>query len=351
MAKADTDTDVLSIGITAMFDGAPGGGWVVRSESGGPYYQRYIRGGTSYVEGLGATTHTHLDQTTTSPTNNGGNAGNAESLGGGGTNAVSENGHTHLLTATGWSAANNDPPYYNVVIAEKVNFIFNHSAWYDDPQTSGSNTVSSRYSALDVPEDGFILPLPAGYNPPAVGKMLRLRIQILVNNSSLATGEMEFRLQYKVDTSTSLTSTTCTSGTWTDVGDSGDATAWRYVTSTNHPTDGGQLTGTSVFSSPSTSLQRYVRSTSAGTNIGAISPGETMEWDYNIINNNAVPATQYRFRLVEDSGILLSQYGYGSPTVTPVCPTLTTAPGTDNQLRHGDFFDNTENEKGFFWAD
>jgi hypothetical protein len=75
-----------------------------------------------------------------------------------------------------------------------------------------------------------------------------------------------------------------------------------------------------------------------------------MEWDYDIMNNAAPPATQYRFRIVEDSGILLSQYGYGSPTVTPLCPTLTTKPYPENQLRHGNFFDNTETEKGFFWV-
>jgi hypothetical protein len=337
LAKADADTPVLSIGITAMFDDAPGGGWVVRSDSGGAYYQRFMRGGASYSEGLGASTHNHISQTVTSPGNSG---SGGRSYGGGG---AARDGHTHTVTASSFSSPDHTPEYFNVVVAEKVNFILQHYAWYDD---NDALAVTSRYSPSDVGEDTPI-PVTFGYQPPGLGQELRLRIQVAVNNSALANDEIQFKLQYIEDTSTSLTTTTCTTGTWTDVANNGGGGDWTYATST--PSNGAQLTGSSVFSPASSTMQRYVKSDSAGKNIGTVSSGQTMEWDYHIVSNTSKTSTQYRFRLVEDSGILLSQYGYGSPTVTPVCPTLTTKAEIGGQLRHGQVFDNTGTKRGFTW--
>lgn len=335
LAKADVDTPTLSVGITAMFDGAPGGGWVVRSDVGGPYHQRFLRGGASYDEDdpinpndNGAVSHTHSNATVVSPTNSGSSPGQAESFLSSGT--VAEGGHTHTITAA-FNAADHTPEYINVVIAEKVNFILDGYRWYEDPFPESEN-VTSPWSTLDIPESDPIPTLPSRYNPPDIKTELRLRVRLLVNNNGLAAGEMQFRLQYKASTDGS-----CTTGTWFDMGEGGGGSIWRYATSA--VADGEPL-DTSVIGSDI--LQKYVKSDSAGANPNAVAIAQTMEYDFHIEHNGALGATKYSFRLVEDTGILLSQYSE--------CPTLSTKPATEDQLRHGNFFESGV-KQGFSWAD
>lgn len=70
-----------------------------------------------------------------------------------------------------------------------------------------------------------------------------------------------------------------------------------------------------------------------------------MEYDFHIQHNGAEGATQYSFRVVEDSGpgVLLSEY--------VVCPTLETFPDTNQQLRHGKYFEVNAGEGGFTWSE
>lgn len=333
LAKANANTPTLSIGLTAMFDGEPGGGWVVRSDTGGPYNQRFLRGGATYDEDdpgnpndNGSLTHTHLNATTTSSANSGSTTGNTFlNIG-----SIAEQGHTHQVTAT-FNPANHSPEYFNVVIAEKVNFILDGYRWYEDTNNEVVSS-SNEWSVLNVPESNPILTIPAAYNPPVPGTELRLRVRVIVNNNSLAAHQMQFKLQYKEGTDGN-----CTTDVWTDVDASGGGGVWRYASSS--VPDGTPLS-TSVLSS--TVRQLYVRSSSAGTNPNVVNPGESMEWDFHIENNGAPGAAQFSFRLVEDTGILLSQYTY--------CPTLSTKPDTENLLRHGNFFE-SGSEKGFLWVD
>lgn len=120
------------------------------------------------------------------------------------------------------------------------------------------------------------------------------------------------------------------------MGAGGSGSIWRFATS--GVTDNTTLT-TSVLTS--TALELYSKSNPTNTNPNGAAVGETVEYDFHIEHNGAVPATQYSFRIVESDGNILSDYAQ--------CPTLVTSPQTDNQLRHGEFFQDGA-EKGFFWA-
>lgn len=326
LAKSGSDTPTLSVGLTAMFDGDPGGGWVIRSNSGQPFYQRFLRGGSTYTESLGSATHTHLNATTTSPVDNQASGGTAESLGA----QTSEDNHTHGMTAV-FNAADHTPQYFNVVVAEKVSFVLEQYRWYVD---SNAEDVTDPWSSLDLAPSTAIPVLPPAYDQPEVGKELRLRIKILVFGNNLAANQIEFKLQYKEGTDAS-----CTTETWSDVGAGGGGSIWRYATS---GVGNGVTLSTSRFSPVSSVLQRYIKSDASGTNPNAVSLGQTMEYDFHIEQNGATPGAQYSFRVLETTGTLLSQYDF--------CPTLATESTTDVQMRHGNFFSN-ELERGFSWAD
>lgn len=356
LAKVKADTPTLSVGITAMFDGAPGGGWVVRSDpdpdgagpiEAGPYYQKYLRGSATYAENLGALTHTHSNATVTSPNNNGGSPGVATVLGAG----IAQDGHNHLLTAS-FTPADNNPLYFNVVVAEKVNFILEYYGWFEDPNTV-SNAVTDPWSPLDIGANMPILTIPVANRPPDYTQELRLRLQISVNNNDLSANEVLFKLQYKA-----ATDANCTTGSWTDVPNNDDTDdPWRYADSPT--TDGSTLTNL-VFLDPYVPLaeessvsQLYVKSNNQTfLNPNGAIVGERMEYDFHIQHNDtSTGAIQYSFRIVEFNGssdTLLSQYG---DATNNLCPTLTTKPQTNNQLRHGNFFDSAGIERGFSWSD
>lgn len=333
LAKANSAVAVSTVGITAMFEGAPGDLWTSRSESGGVYYRRFLRPGASYVGSGGSDNHTHTATGVSGAASGGTNRSSASGTGG------ASSTHTHNVTATFYAGSsdsyytgNNDyflPQYFDVVIAERVTMSLNSYRWYED---NNAEAVTDPWSSLDVPINNMIPSLPARYNPPKAGDELRLRVKILLGNQPLYVGDIAFRLQYKAGTDSS-----CTAGTWTDVGAGGSGSIWRFATS--GVTDNSTLS-TSVLTS--TVRELYSKSSPTGTNPNSAAVGETVEYDFHIQQNNAAPATQYSFRLVEDDWNIMSDYAQ--------CPTLVTKPQTENQMRHGNFFqDGTE--KGFSWVD
>jgi hypothetical protein len=355
LAKTNADTSTLSAGITAMFSGDPGSGWVIRSSNCGnsavcPYYQKFLRPAAAYDgTGAGTSNHTHTaSRTSNTSASSDGNANNGS--------GISSTAHTHSITATDYSGGSDPlntagdyflPSYFNVVIAEKVDFKMETYFWYDN---SGTAALSSRWgAALEVTQGSPIPTLPTAYRPPDLTDELRLRLKILVNNNDLLAGEVAYKLQYKKGTDGS-----CTSGSWTDVGTAGSGSIWRYTSSTA-VADGAAVPST-VFSPASTVMQVYARSNPTASNPNAVVAGTTMEYDFHIQHNGAEGATEYNFRIVENSGdgVLLSEY--------TLCPTLVTKPQTSNQLRHGNFFESRSRrgaevvdkpgvEAGFSWAD
>lgn len=330
LAKAGVDTETISIGITGMFDGDPGGGWVVRSKTSGissetMYNQKFLRAIDVFngSGGQGSATHSHANFTSGNSGTNVGALGNNSNLNLAVPPAISGNGHAHTITL---SFAANDtslPPYFNVVIAEKVNFILQAFWWYND---NDALTPTDRWGNPDLAVSTGIIALPlVTSDPPDLTRELRLRLQILINGNSLAANVVRYKLQYNATLTGSCTTST---GTWVDVGESADSTAaWRFATS---GVTGETTLASSVFSPASSVLGRYVKSNTGSNNNPAATIGDTLEYDYHIQHNAAAGGTMYSFRLIESTGTLLSQYD--------ACPTLITYPRTENQMRHGNFF-------------
>lgn len=350
MGQATADIPTLSINIVALFDADPGPSWSILSNPGGQYYQKFVRPGTDVnLAAQGSDTHTDPTKIVVSgpatPTINNGTL----NLGG---QQLAASTHTHNITFT-FGAVSNIPPYVNFVIAQKVSFVMMSFRWYVDPAgvTGTQNTVSDPWPSgpsVDIAPDMVLPAVPAPYRPPDANEQtqLRLRAQILVAGRPLPASGTSFRLQYQA---TSLND--CLSGDWQDVG-VGD---WHY--GTNNLTDGAQLTGTSVFTAPaSTVLQAFSKSDAGGAALNAATTGALMEYDWLIQDTGAQSGTQYYFRVVEGDGTPLGSY-INTTTFKAECPGITTRPGLDQELRHGEFFLTNPNagtqdpDQGFEWAD
>ncbi len=349
MAKLNADTPTLSSGLTALFTGDPGSGWVIQSSSGGKYYQKFLRPQATYDQaGGGVTSHTH-----TATGISGAGSGSGVTANNGTVGALTTHTHDMLATFTAGTAeanytADNNyflPQFFNVIVAEKVDFKLEDYAWFED---TNAEDVSDPWSVLNVPAHNTIPTLPTAYKPPDRTFELRLRIKILVNNNNLDANQISYKLQYKKGNDAK-----CDTGTWADVGASGGGVIWRFASS--GVTD-GQVLSTSRFSPTSTVLQVYSKSNPTATNPYQVIAGNTMEWDFHIEHNGAEGATQYSFRVVEDTGVpddgtTLSEYTY--------CPTLSTKPQAADQMRHGNFFEKRGDtttqypgiEAGFSWVD
>jgi hypothetical protein len=339
--QATANNSTLSLNIIAMFDGDPGTGWVMLSNGGGTtpdFTNRFIRPNSSAVltpQGNDSRTQTYSGVTgqanSTSNTSNNLNADAAATT------------HTHTITGTTESISN-IPPYFNVVIAEKVNFTLSQYQWYVDNNVY-TETDQWPSGALNVAPHSQIPAIPAPYIPPDDNQQLRVRVQITVSGQALAANSVSFKLQYNKGTATD-----CLSGSWQDVDDhaSTNGRSWRYGAITGAGvSDGGTLP--SVLLS-STQPENFYESASTGagfTNPNAALTGQTIEYDWVIQDHGATGGSQYNFRVVEnpgtlDNGTLLSVYTF--------CPSLITRPTTDQLLRHGEFFQDGS-DQGFIWVD
>jgi hypothetical protein len=319
-----------------MFDGDPGGGWVIRSDSSGDpdntaYYHQFLRPNTAWngtSQGQGSETLPQASAVTGPAI---GTVNNLALAVGTGAPAT----HTHTLTATFNNSTDVIPPYFGVVVAEKVNFILSDYRWYED---SGTNDVTDPWSVLDVGPNTAIPSSPPAYKQPDITNQLRLRMRIKVNGNNLAANVAQFKIQYRQGG----TDGSCTNGTWTDVDTAATGNgAWRYGTSSvpGHPNDGDILTTTKLAADVK---EQFIDSSSSSKNPNAVSIGQTMEYDFYLQDNAGLGATHYYFRVSESNGTLLSEYD--------ACPALVTYPQTAQEMRHGLFF--IDGSKGSFqWAD
>lgn len=360
LGQATANIPTISVALTAIFDGDPGAGWAVLSNSGGTYYHKYLRPAATYsgtAQGSATRTMVYSGASGTGL----GTPAYSQSNGSAGTAGYS---HTHALTITA-NPVSNMVPSFNVIIAEKVSFTLNAYRWYVDT-SAGSTTNTSvtdpwpAGTGLDVAQDTQLPAIPAQYLPPDAqsGTMLRLRVQILVSGQPLTANSTQFKLQYQ-----GTGAGDCLTGSWTDVAAAGTAGApWTY--GTDSLTD-NQTLAASALSPTSTRLETFGRSASvaAGTPTAAAS-GETIEFDWLIKNNSAATGTEYHFRPVErpnpdvnGSATPLSLYQNLS-SLKAECPDLITKPGIDQEMRHGDFFlsdpDPTalqDPDQGYAWVD
>ncbi len=218
----------------------------------------------------------------------------------------------------------------------------NHYKWYVNPSPTIENVTDawSSTAGIDLSEDTILTPIPFAYDPPSATQQLRLRVNITVNSNTIANNTKYFKMQFRTGTDTD-----CSAGSWTDVGAAGGAQAWVYTSDTTVADDAAlsvaKLTGTDR-------LETYSRVIPANTPIGTSATGEDIEFDFHIVGGTAFTnATRYLFRLIETTS---DGSGTTALTAWTNCPILHTEPGTDNLLRHGNFFSG-ESEQGFFWAD
>ena len=360
LGQATASIPTISVALISIFDGDPGAGWVVLSNSGGSYYHQFLRPNASYnTASQGSATRT-LGYSATY----GASIGTAINGKLNGSLGASQNDHLHNLTVT-MNTFSNMVPSFNVVIAEKVSFTLNAYRWYVD--TSAGSTTNTSVSdpwptgaGLDVAQDTQIPAIPTQYQPPdsQAASQLRLRIQMLVSGQAMTANSTNFKLQYQATGAGD-----CLSGAWTDVAANGTGGAiWTY--GSDNLTDNQTLTA-SALSPASTRLETFARtSTVAAGTPTAAATGETIEFDWLIQNKGAATGTEYHFRPVErpspdvgGSATPLSLY-QNTSTLKAECPDLITKPGIDQELRHGEFFlpnadpsTLPDPDQGFAWVD
>lgn len=115
LGQVTQDGVAVPTNLISMFDGAPGTGWNVLSDTGGVYNLRYIEGQSAYSTGQGASSHHHhkaAGYTTNS-------VAGATGLSTGTPAQTVATSHSHTLATPTFSEANNAPAYVDVIIAQK----------------------------------------------------------------------------------------------------------------------------------------------------------------------------------------------------------------------------------------
>jgi len=205
--------------------------------------------------------------------------------------------------------------------------------WYNDETTV---TLTDLWGTVITGDNEDITALPFAMAPPVSGDKLRLQINLTVTGVNMGAGTQDFILEYKEGTDQD-----CSTGSWTAIGAiSASGTDWRFFDNTSL-TDGivevNQITTSDVVGD-------YVESDPTGTNPNAVNIDQSGEWDFAIETGTTFKeATSYAFRLIQGGTGVTVAYTAGD------CPTLETAPGTGDIMRHGNFFVSGA-EKGFFWA-
>lgn len=210
-------------------------------------------------------------------------------------------------------------------------FTLSNYRWYVDSDTLDVTDAWSATSGIDLAENTELTPLPVAYDPLDSTQEIRLRVAFTVNSGDLSASAKQFKLQYR-----DATDTSCTSGSWTDLGASN---AWNYATS--GVTDGATIITTRITASDVGG--QYAKSAPTTANANTASTTQDIEYDFHIIAGSAFSgATRYLFRIVESTGTVFDAYTN--------CPALTTEPGTESLMRHGNFYTNY-GKQGFWWAD
>ena len=296
LGKLDATTTPPN-GLIAMWTEEVDGSWLdISSLSGDPFNQRFLKASTTFSATGGQNTHTNADVTgITSSAPSANSPGNQP----GGT-AGASGAHTHSVNVNSFSTVSHLPPYLTVVFGKRqgTDPVYTEQAfrWYvnnnaqvpTDPWPSG---------ASDLAENE---PVTAVSTPVKEGERIRLRLNTSVSNATSSAGST-FTLQY------AAAATCSAAGGWRDVGDISSTTAlWRGYNNTS-VSDSGTLTSQLLASS--TVAETYEENGYASSTPNQITVGDFGEWDFVLQHNNAVPGTNYCFRLVEGDGSAFSTYG------------------------------------------
>jgi hypothetical protein len=296
------------VNAVAMWSDTPPAGWLNRSQSGQPFSNRYIKGAATYGTTGGNETHTHSNTSVTSGAAVGTDNARTGSSG-------AQDTHTHVTDISNFSTASNTPPYVTVIFAKYYGLIpiYDQFAyrWYVNTNAV-TPTDAWPVGAEDVAENQ---PIDSSLTPVKNGDVVRLRMQLNVQNSS-TTGE-SFKLQFGTTTSV------CTAvATWTDVGALASSTAWIGYNN-GSVTDG--VTLSTMVLTGSDILESYEEVNPTVTLPNLIGIGQDGEWDYVLKQNNAEAGANYCFKMVQSDGVDLFSYTDYPLLVTneePATPTL-----------------------------
>ncbi|MCA9348950.1 hypothetical protein KC878_02270, partial [Candidatus Saccharibacteria bacterium] len=301
-----TSSAAPTLNMYAMWDDDPTTSWLVKSGSGGPFYQNFFKGSSSYGTTGGSSTHSHADVSYLSGTPSTTNTSRT-----GGTPNASDDLHTHLIHVTGFSTDNNIPPYIDVIIAKY------------QPPSDLDQSAYRWYANTDTTDVGSPLGTQdTSANAPKQGTAFRLRLTIHVSVSNRDINGAGLKLQYAVKSGTCDTSFIGES--YSDVSDvSGDiryfdnpsvSDADTLITNANDPT----------HSSDSIVAQSYQEANNFTNNISAISNGEDGLWDFSLVDYSAPASTSYCFRVVRATDLELESYS--------VIPEITSDDGMGHML-------------------
>ncbi len=178
--------------------------------------------------------------------------------------------------------------------------------------------------------------LPVANDLLVIGDKIRIQMNFSVSTVNLAASSKNFALQY-------VEADDCSTATdWSDVAaKSATSDPWRLFDESigdSTPQENQIITSTAGAEG------YYSEINPSGNNPNAVNTGQYSEWDWPVENYSASDGTTYCFRMVEGDGGRMVFSSYTD------YPKLTTAPGTGNLLRHGDFFSKFT-EQGFFWVD
>jgi Domain of unknown function (DUF2341) len=286
-------TSTAPNGLITMWTDEVDGGWLdVSSASGDPFNQRFLKASTTYGTTGGSFTNTHSDTSVTSSgaSANSGTNQPAGTLAGSGP-------HTHTVNVTGFSTSNHLPPFLTVVFGKRqgTNPVYEQtsSRWYTnvnaitptDPWPSGGTDLAERAA------------ITASTIPVKDGDVVRLRMNTRVTNATSTAGT-SFKLQYAA-------ATTCSAGSWTDVGAATSSAIWRGFNN-GSVADGATLSSNLLASSTvSETYEEDGLASATPNNIGINAFGE---WDFVLEHNGAAAGTNYCFRLIRSDGTPFATY-------------------------------------------
>ncbi len=178
-------------------------------------------------------------------------------------------------------------------------YVHNNSVTPDDPWPPGPSQLGENTSVTVADE------------PLGTGDRIRVRTTIRVVNASMPAGFANFKLQY------GLRSTTCSAiagGNWFDVGSISGGAIWRGFAAT------GTIDGITVSANPPDPGELLISVANRGGSLVHQNPspenpyaafdGDTIEYDWHLEHNGAVPQSTYCFRMVRSDGTPLDSYLY-----------------------------------------
>ncbi len=138
LGKLSSDSSATT-NMLVMWDGTIPGSWTSQSESGGPFYQNFMKPAATFGGTSGASSHAHgsTNIVTSAPSA----TVNSRT---GGTLTASSGSHTHIITINGFSTDSNLPPYIDVIIAKLTgsNTLPNIPNSLDQIEVSSSTSIS-----------------------------------------------------------------------------------------------------------------------------------------------------------------------------------------------------------------